>query len=170
MLDFVSDDLTSATMVNLVQEVRQERCGQLGGMPDLVRSKLTRDQFKEFFADLVSAMTNQDWEQLHKLSDRMLDAHSFKHAVNIAWRSHFNKFNDASTKFMDIELNMDRLNDMYKNMVLGFTVMTVHTYAVSDDFNLGGARVALNCASTELLFTYNDDEFVIISRFKPFMN
>ena len=146
---------------------------RLTRMPPLATPDGINTEFQEFFDKIVAAILSQKYYDLHTLSDMSLSEADFNHIIEENWDNHWMSFYmcKPESRGLDIELNMDRFQDIHRNMVGGFNIMTYHLAVKPDEFSDGKNITELTVSSTELLFTYKlGSGFQIITTIKPFTN
>jgi len=144
-------------------------------MPPLVNEEGINLEFQTFFDDLVKNVHEMFKDStsfgLHMMSDQVLDVAEFHSIILAAWDKHLQEFRNTSiyARGVDIELNMERFEDIYRNLIGGFNIMTYILTVADDEFNSNKRITYFKKCCTELLFTYSQsDGFVVISRIQPF--
>lgn len=130
-------------------------------------------QFQTFYNKVVAAVYSCDWVALYELSDKSLDLDSFIQLIEKQWLTliyNWSNKPDEQRNF-DIELNMQRFQEThFRNIIGGFNIMFYYINITDDQFSEDDNQTtSLVECSTELLFTYKNDEFKIISVFKPIL-
>lgn len=129
------------------------------------------DQFQQFYDKIVHALTiDKQWEQLYELTDTSLSADEFNSmlkGVGIAdtWDRFWNT--SDSSRGVDIELNLGRFQSQYRNLIGGFLVM-IYMIASNDNDLCNYPVLELKRYTTEILFTYSNGQFKVLSTIKPF--
>lgn len=147
-------------------------------MPPLVSETGINPEFQKFYEDLVLAIAGDkpDYQiyidRLYELTDKSIDIESFAALIQSQWSSHWDSFRydsrSTNSKGIDIELNMDRFQNVHRNLIGGFNIITYHTIVSIDEFS-GNRTSKVVQAHTELLFTYKDDKFVLLVQLTPFV-
>lgn len=149
----------------------------LDRMPALVTESGINPKFQSFFERLVIAVAGDkinysvDVSKLFELTDKNVSLEDFSTMIDDVWRSHFSAMQSSNSSLMqtgiDIELNMDRFQEIHRNLIGGFNVITYHIDMNNDEFT-GALVPKLTKAHTELLFTYKNDDFVLLPCFSAF--
>lgn len=149
----------------------------LDRMPALVSESGINPRFQSFFERLVIAVAGDkinysvDVSKLFELTDKNVSLKEFSTMIDDAWSSHFSAMKSSNSSLMqtgiDIELNMDRFQEIHRNLIGGFNVITYHIDMNTDEFT-GALVPKLTKAHTELLFTYKNNEFVLLPCFSAF--
>lgn len=149
----------------------------LDRMPALVTESGINPKFQSFFERLVIAVAGDkinysvDVSKLFELTDKNVSLEDFSTMIDDVWRSHFLAMQSSNSSSMqtgvDIELNMDRFQGIHRNLIGGFNVITYHIDMNNDEFT-GALVPKLTKAHTELLFTYKNDNFVLLPCFSAF--
>lgn len=149
----------------------------LDRMPALVTESGINPKFQSFFERLVIAVAGDkinysvDVSKLFELTDKNVSLEDFSTMLDDVWRSHFSAMQSSNSSLMqtgiDIELNMDRFQEIHRNLIGGFNVITYHIDMNNDEFT-GALVPKLTKAHTELLFTYKNDDFVLLPCFSAF--
>ena len=145
-------------------------------MPPLASIEGVLPEFQEFFDNVVESiiafMENQDSSKLYILSDGAVRVDEFGALLKKNWGEHCIEFKDTPLyrRGFDVELNMSRFQeDIHRNLIGGFHVMTYTLAVKNDEFEEEGKVTECKKSTTELLFTYRaPGEFVLISKFSPF--
>ena len=145
----------------------------LDRMPALVSESGINPKFQSFFERLVIAVASDkvnydvDVNKLFELTDKDISIENFSTMIDDAWNSHFSAMKASMQTGVDLELNMDRFQEIHRNLIGGFNLITYHIDMNTDEFT-GALVPKLTKAHTELLFTYKDDEFVLLPCFSAF--
>lgn len=149
----------------------------LDRMPALVSESGINPRFQSFFERLVIAVAGDkincsvDVSRLFELTDKNVSLEDFSTMIDDAWCSHFSAMKSSNSSYMqtgiDIELNMDRFQEIHRNLIGGFNIITYHIDMNTDEFT-GALVQKLTKAHTELLFTYKNDEFLLLPCFSAF--
>lgn len=128
-------------------------------------------KFQEFYNSIVNAIMYSDYESLYEISDKVLEKEKFLIMIQ---DSIGNVLNDVlklseSCRGIDIELNIGRFNAVHRNLIGGFYII-FYTLNMNKYEGIEMNQTELVQKSTELLFTYKNDEFVILSHFTPFIS
>lgn len=129
-------------------------------------------KFQTFYSMIVSSISGE-WDDNSKtamfhLSDGAMSGDSFKSYIGKQYDRVLNAFYalPEHCRKMDIEINLERFKTSHRNIVGGLTVSLYMVNVVEDDF---ATRTEFSEYSTEIKFTYINDEFCIISNFEPFV-
>jgi len=145
---------------------------QLSRFPPLADANGINPKFQKFFEMILKVFTPTLDEGylalLYVNSDRSLIERDFVDMCINCWSKHFDEYNSAKTKNIDIELNMDRFSAIHRNIIGGFFIITYHVNVNDDEFG-SGKVTEFKQARTELLFTFKGDQFQIISHITPFV-
>jgi hypothetical protein len=127
-------------------------------------------EFQEFYTTLVTCIVYARFDQLWELTDKLLTVEDFTATCERVWGDIFSQYKSTAenSRGLDIELNMTRFRDIYRNIIAGFCITTFYINVSDDEFGRG-KLTKLTQASTELLFTFRNDEFQIITDIKPFI-
>lgn len=149
----------------------------LDRMPALVSESGINPKFQSFFELLVIAVAGDkinfdvNVDELFDLTDKNISVEDFSTMIDNLWGSHFSAMKSSNSSSMqtgiDIELNMDRFQEIHRNLIGGFNVITYHIDMNIDEFT-GALVPKLTKAHTELLFTYKNDDFVLLPCFSAF--
>lgn len=129
------------------------------------------EKFQDFYNKIVNAIvTSPTWFDLYKISDQVLTEEEF---INMfiskcgkVWDQYFNSLFCA--KGIDIELNLSRFRFTHRNLIGGFYVIIYMIEDISNDID--ESKVTnLKQYKTEILFTYKNDEFKVLSVLSPFV-
>lgn len=129
-------------------------------------------KFQTFYSMIVSSIS-EEWNDHSKaamfhLSDGAMCDDSFKSYISSQYDRILNKFYalPEHCRKMDIEINLERFKTSHRNIVGGLTVSLYMVHVIEDEF---ATRTEFSEYSTEIKFTYINDEFCIISNFEPFV-
>lgn len=146
-------------------------------IPILVTEEGINPQFQEFYNGIVYAFTAFDiprYDLLYEISDKVVDLASFNMICESIWGKHFNKFLSSKPegRCIDIELNMSRFQELHRNLIGGFNIMTGYVETRGDLFGIDRKTPTsyLNLHHTEILFRYAENEFKVITQIKPFVS
>lgn len=138
-------------------------------IPSLATPNGINPKFQKFYDHLCSAITAQDVEKLYDLSDKCLPYGQFyavyRRQVGIALENLM--FTSRALWGMDIELNIQRFQGAYRNIVGSFFVST-YEVLLPENFGLVNLNTSVVRKSTEIFFTYKNENFELISVFNPF--
>lgn len=149
-------------------------------IPPLVTTSGINLQFQQFYERIVSAIGeiytagDINIDKLYKLSDKSIEPGDFTLLLISRWGEHWDKFkisaSSGSSCGIDIELNMDRFQNLHRNLIGGLNIMTYRTDLCEDEFNHNCSIPTIVESHTELLFTYSwDHKFVLLSQISPFI-
>lgn len=145
------------------------KVGEIQRIPPLVTPDgMINSEFQTFYNKIVASMLH-DPDSLYEISDNVLNYDDFKALLRNTWLNYLCKFFKADEKCrsIDIELNMDRFQDIHRNILGGFNVITCLTVVEPDEFNSNNYVTHVEKGNMEILFRYRD-KFQIISKFEPF--
>jgi len=133
-------------------------------------------EFQQFFDNIVTGVfsyfQNQTHEQLYIISDGLLRSNGFYNTLNKVWGPYCSRYNEAGILHtnMDIELNVDRFQELHRNILGGIRILT-YIIDICDDEFCEGKNTSIKIASTELLFTYqvSNNQFTLLSVITPFI-
>lgn len=140
-------------------------------MPPLADINGINKEFQKFYDDIVDAFTT-DFDKLYEISDKVLNKDDFhKIMVDIFIKSSNEvaamiEGNDNAYNF-DIELDMNEFQNNFRNIIGSFNIMY---YVVEPKLNefTNEQSTTFTKYITKIYFTYKNNEFKIISYFKPF--
>lgn len=144
--------------------------GQIERFPVLASEQGMNPQFQEFYDEVVEGVCGLNSHKLYEISDKILTEDEFTEMFNEILKPDLKKMVARDKKFrgIDIELNFERLNDYIHNVVLGFSVSG---YTIEkNESKMFKNKIRMFSKYTELLFTYKDKEFKLISKFIPFQS
>lgn len=138
-------------------------------MPPIVNSYGVTEEFQSFFNDVVEAITEIDAKKLWEISDKVLTLEQFTHMFEYNWKDHLDMVidQDPENRGIDIELNLGRFQGLHRNIIGGFYIMTYLLYPHTNQAMFGGI-MNFEKEYTELLFTYKNKKFVIMSKLDTF--
>lgn len=147
-------------------------------MPPLVSEEGINPEFQKFYEELVLAIAEDKphyqihVDKLYELTNTDIDIDSFSALIESQWGAHWYEFRNDSksinSRGIDIELNMNRFQEIHRNLIGGFNIITYHTIINRDEFT-GYHIPKIVRAHTELLFTYKNNKFVLLPQFSPFV-
>lgn len=139
-------------------------------IPPLVDENGINPKFQTFYEKLVDAILFFDYSALYSISDQLISAKEFEALCTVNWSNHFSAWLLAvpRCRSIDIELNLERFQNLHRNLVGGFNIMTMHLTETQDEFS-DRKVTTLKLAHTELLFKYVHNEFKIVTHINPFM-
>ena len=128
-------------------------------------------EFQEFYDKVVDAIsTSPMWFDLYDISDQTLDEDEFRHLFDCKCNKVWTQFENTryAAKGLDIELNLSRFQQIHRNLIGGFYVII---YMIEDILtDIDERRVTtLKQYKTEILFTYKNDRFKVLSVLSPFV-
>lgn len=144
--------------------------GQIERFPVLASEQGINPQFQKFYDDVVDGICGLNSNKLYSVSDKILTEEEFTEMFNEILKPDLKKMvaKDKKWRGIDIELNFDRLNDYIHNVVLGFNICG---YTIEkNESKMFRNKIKMMSKYTELLFTYKDNEFKLISKFIPFQS
>lgn len=130
-------------------------------------------EFDEFYDTLVKSLLQRDWSKLYDISDKLVSLEEFKNMIETKQRKVWDDYHSKDSKHItniDIELNLNRLHQLHRNIVCGFNIMISNLVVVNPKEFETSVNTRLDMFSTELLFTYKNGKFLIITTFKPFVD
>lgn len=148
-------------------------------IPMLVDENGITPEFQKFYESVVCVvgavfqMEECSVTALYNLTDKSIKDSSYFKLIATQWATHINKMYDAKQKKVgvgfDIELNMERFQSIHRNLVGGFNIITYYTDIQMDSFTEGCEIPQIVQSSTEILFTYRDSKFVLLTQLTPFV-
>lgn len=128
-------------------------------------------KFQDFYDRIVDAIvTAPTWFDLYSISDQVLTEKEFislfESKCGKIWTQFVNTLYAA--KGIDIELNLSRFQKTHRNLIGGFYVIIYMIEDISNDIDESKVT-SLKQYKTEILFTYKNDEFKILSILSPFV-
>ena len=128
-------------------------------------------KFQDFYNSIVDAIvTSPTWFGLYHISDQVLTEEEFinlfQSKCGYIWTQFVNTLYAA--KGIDIELNLSRFQKTHRNLIGGFYVIIYMIKDISNDIDESKVT-SLKQYKTEILFTYKNDEFKVLSVLSPFV-
>ena len=126
-------------------------------------------KFQKFYDNIVTNCSDRVWFGLYDISDKCISREDF----NSLWLSNIRPLwakyvtADSNKRGLDIELNLDRFQQSHRNLIGGFFIIFYVIDLVETEL-CDYPRPNLKQYKTELLFTYKDDEFKLLSILNPF--
>jgi hypothetical protein len=142
---------------------------QISRFPPLVDEQGINPKFQQFFDTIVACFLEDKLESLYEISDKSVSEQHFYQLGILKWKPHLMEYAKASSRGMDVELNMDRFQQLHRNIIGGFNVITYHINEKNNEFGDGILTEFKQC-STEILFTYKNGDFKIIPVFSSFLD
>lgn len=128
-------------------------------------------KFQDFYDRIVDAVvTSPTWFDLYRISDQVLTEKEFINLFESKCGKIWAQFVNTSyaAKGIDIELNLSRFRFTHRNLIGGFYVIIYMIEDISSDID--ESKVTnLKQYKTEILFTYKNDEFKVLSVLSPFI-
>ena len=125
---------------------------------------------------IVDPSTGQVTKKFQDFYDRIVDAivtaptwfdlYSIESKCGKIWTQFVNTLYAA--KGIDIELNLSRFQKTHRNLIGGFYVIIYMIEDISNDIDESKVT-SLKQYKTEILFTYKNDEFKVLSILSPFV-
>lgn len=140
-------------------------------MPPLADANGINKEFQKFYDDIVDAFTT-DFDKLYEISDKVLDKENFHKIMVDIFISALDEIstisnnNDNAYNF-DIELDMNEFQNNFRNIIGSFNIMYYVVDPKVNDFT-NELSTTVTKYITKIYFTYKNNEFKIISYFKPF--
>ena len=127
-------------------------------------------EFAKFYTEVRYAVANQNYAALYALSDLSLSEEQFVQHISSVYDPFFKQFYHVpkASRGLDIELNLDSLKTIYRNLINSIYILTYMIESTESDM-LDTTSYATAKYHTELHFTYKDGRFCIISAFLPFI-
>lgn len=129
-------------------------------------------QFQEFYDNIVDAFSDIThlYKKLYELSDKAVYEDEFEIMLYKTIGKGMIEFCSSPRNRcgLDIELNLGRFEQKHRNLIGGLYVITYRL--VDSQFDGIDCDTQLEQKYTELLFTYKDNEFVLITNFTAFTN
>lgn len=149
--------------------VQSDKKSIIERMPLIVNSYGVTEEFQSFFNDVVEAITEIDAKKLWEISDKVLTLEQFTYMFEYNWKDHLDMVidQDPENRGIDIELNLGRFQGLHRNIIGGFYIMTYLLYPHTNQAMFGGI-MNFEKEYTELLFTYKNKKFVIMSKLDTF--
>lgn len=137
-------------------------------IPRIVNGMGPTDEFQTFYNELVDAITSSNIEKLYEMSDKAIDKENFTDIYKDSIDNHIKSVIEmkSAQRGLDIELNLSRFKELHRNLVGGFLILTYTLESGKFDTNQNDFN--LTYKYTEVLFSYKNGEFVVLSCFKPF--
>lgn len=145
------------------------RC-QIERFPYLANDSGINPQFQDFYNKVVDGVCGLNPHLLYSISDQVLTEQEFVNMFNEILKPDLIKLVaiDKKRRGFDIELSFDRLNDYIHNTVLSFSLSG---YVLEKtESKLFRNKMKMYSKYTELIFTYKDNQFKLISKFIPFQS
>jgi len=138
-------------------------------MPIIVNEHGILPEFQDFYDKICSYISDNNVEGLWTISDKAIEMEKFNELYDLMIGQHITKLLDTPecARGIDIELNIDRFKELHRNMIGGFNIMT-YQLSESPYEGVSSVETILDKKYTEILFTFKQGEFLIISHFKPF--
>ena len=135
-------------------------------IPPIVDHNGITDEFQTFYNKVVESITENSPKMLYEISDKVLDYVEFENTYQSTLGQRLSEILDhpRSERGLDIELNLGRFKQIHRNIIGGFYISTY----VLEDCKFNGICAegrSLKQEHAEILFTYKEGEFVIISAF-----
>ena len=127
-------------------------------------------EFQKFFNDRVSAIFSRDEDSLYEMSDKVLPRECFHYFLETSGLLSTIQALiglDKNSWNIDVELDVDRLQDEFRNIVGAFKVSYYCITYRQDELR---SYVSFQQRLTKLLFSYKNNRFYIISKFEPFLD
>lgn len=143
---------------------------QIERFPYLANDSRINPQFQEFYDTVVDGLCGMNPHTLYTISDEVLSENEFVEMFNEIWKPDLVKLVGRTKKCraIDIELSFDRLNDYIHNIVLSFSISG---YVLEKtESKMFKNKMKMYSKYTELLFTFKDGKFKVISKFPPFQS
>lgn len=128
------------------------------------------DEFQTFYNAIVDSVLNLTWHNLYAISDKFLPSSDFISLISAVIGPVWDKLllTKPEGRGIDIELNLGRFESTHRNIVGGFYVNAYRLEESKNDLN-EYSGTSFKQYRTELLFTYRDGSFQIITCFQPFV-
>lgn len=140
-------------------------------MPLIATPEGINEKFQIFFNCVVFALSDpKQFSTLYKLTDKSISEDDFMDLFNSTIGEYLSAFyaTAGNRRGLDIELNLGRFEKKHRNLIGGLYVIT---YRLCDSQFEGISKdTQLEQKYAELLFTYKDDDFVLISNLTAFKN
>lgn len=127
-------------------------------------------EFQIFYNHLVKYVCEHNIDGLYEISDKSISKAQFTESYEENISKKLKKFYSAkyNNRGLDMEVNLSRFEKKHRNLIGGIYLMT---YLVKDsEFEGISTAPALEQMFTEILFTYKQGGFCILSVFSPFKN
>lgn len=140
-------------------------------MPPLADTNGINKEFQKFYDDIVDAFST-DFDKLYEISDKVLNKDDFHKIIvdifitNLDEISEISNNNDNAFNF-DIELDMNEFQNNFRNIIGSFNIMYYVIRRKVNEFT-NEQSTTFTKYITKIYFTYKNNEFKIISYFKPF--
>lgn len=140
-------------------------------MPSLADTNGINKEFQKFYDDIVDAFST-DFDKLYEISDKVLNKDDFHKIMvdifitNLDEISEISNNNDNAFNF-DIELDMNEFQNNFRNIIGSFNIMYYVIRRKVNEFT-NEQSTTFTKYITKIYFTYKNNEFKIISYFKPF--
>lgn len=148
-------------------------------IPPLVNENGIIPEFQSFYEKVVCAIgaifSKEECgiEQLYELTDMSIDKTSFYKLIDTQWGWLIDAYYSVSfnhhTTGLDVQLNMQRFKDIHRSIIGGFNITTYYTNVYPDSFNAEIMIPKTFLHSTELLFTYKNNKFLMLSSVNSFV-
>lgn len=128
-------------------------------------------KFQNFYETIVDVVaTSPTWSDLYSISDQVLSEEEFTNLFMSRCGKIWTRFTNRlyAAKGIDIELNLSRFEKTHRNLIGGFYVIIYMIEDISNDIDESKVT-SLKQYKTEILFTYKNDEFKVLSVFSPFV-
>ena len=127
-------------------------------------------KFQEFYENVVKALKKRDIRKLYHCSDLTVDKETFSKLVDDS--GIFREIENLETfhilgRNLDVEVDVSKFQGPFRNIICGF-IVSYYTIELKQDEDRCWS--VLKQRTTELLFTYIDHEFMLITKFMPFQN
>ena len=124
-------------------------------------------EFQNFYEAVVSAVLNENISALYDISDKKLDKSQFNYFYNKRIGKEIRPFlpKQSAINNIDIELNMGRFQDGCRNILGGLYINGYRCEMVVFNEVLGTTTQRGIFVHGELLFTYKNKEFELLSFF-----
>lgn len=138
-------------------------------MPMIVTETGFLPQFAQFFENICAAVTSSDVDALYELSDRCISIDTFR----AMYMSSIGKYMELilntpqASRGIDIELDTDKFKALHRNLIGAFNVITYEITECSYD-GIEIPETHLSKKVSQLMFSYKDKDFVLLSYFKSF--
>lgn len=127
------------------------------------------EEFQTFYNNIVECITSINWSRLYEFSDKCMTESQFMHSIKSKIEPVWESFLDVpdNARGLDIELNLQRFQEKHRNIIGGFYVMIYFLKDVDNDISDEPDK-CLNEYFTEILFTYKNNKFVVVSKLNAF--